>query len=38
VEYKNYPPAWKAVKEEIKNDEKKRESFIKKLKSELEAL
>ena len=35
VEYKNCSPAWKAVKEEIKNDEKKKRSFIKKVKSEL---
>jgi molecular chaperone GrpE (heat shock protein) len=37
VEYKNCSPAWKAVKEEIKNDENKKRSFIKKLKSELKA-
>ena len=35
VEYKNCSPAWKAVKEQIKNDEKARNRFIKKLKKAL---
>ena len=37
VEYKNCSPVWKAVKEEIKNDEKKKQAFIKNLKAELKA-
>jgi len=35
VEYKNCSPTWKAVKEQIKGDEKIRSRFIKKLKKEL---
>ena len=35
VEYKNCSPAWKAVKEQIKNDEKARNRFVKKLKKML---
>ncbi len=32
VEYKNCSPAWKAVKERIRSDEKAREAFIKALR------
>ena len=35
VEYKNCSPAWKAVKLHIKEDEKDRSRFIKKLKKAL---
>ena len=35
VEYKNCSPVWKAVKEEIKSDEKKKQAFIKRLKAGL---
>ncbi len=35
VEYKNCPPTWKAVKEEIKNDSEKRARFVARLKQEL---
>ena len=34
VEYKNCPPTWKAVKEEIKNDSEKRARFVARLKQE----
>ena len=37
VEYKNCSPAWKAVKEHIRSDEKARERFIGRLKKELGA-
>jgi ribosomal protein L17 len=35
VEYKNCSPTWKAVKEQIKNDEKTKRRFIKKLRDGL---
>ncbi|MBW1840916.1 MAG: hypothetical protein JRF27_03355 [Deltaproteobacteria bacterium] len=35
VEYKNCSPAWKAVKEQIKGDEKLRSRFVERLKKEL---
>ena len=35
VEYKNCPPAWKAVKEQINRDEETRSKFIKSLKERL---
>ena len=35
VDYKNCSPAWKAVKEKIRTDEKTRAAFIKKLKKSL---
>jgi hypothetical protein len=35
VEYKNCSPAWKAVKAHIKEDEKTRSRFIKKLNQAL---
>ena len=38
VEYKDCPPAWKAVKEHIQGDEKARQQFIKKLKTLLKDL
>jgi len=38
VEYKNCSPTWKAVKENIKGDDKARSKFIKMLKKELKAL
>ncbi|MFC1884376.1 hypothetical protein ACFL2O_06385 [Thermodesulfobacteriota bacterium] len=38
VEYKNCSPAWKAVKEEIKSDEREREAFIKKIKAGLKGI
>ena len=37
VEYKNCSPAWKAVKAHIKEDEKARNRFVKKLKKALES-
>ncbi|MDB9822705.1 hypothetical protein OAC89_03310 [Deltaproteobacteria bacterium] len=37
-EYKNCPSAWKAVKEHIRGDEKAREQFIKKLKTEIKGV
>jgi hypothetical protein len=38
VEYKNCSPTWKAVKEQIKGDDKARNRFVKGLKQELEAI
>lgn len=38
VAYKNCSPSWKAVKENIKGDDKARSKFIKMLKKELKAL
>jgi hypothetical protein len=38
VEYKNCSPTWKAVKEQIKGDDKARNRFVKRLKQELEAI
>ena len=35
VEYKDCSPAWKAVKEQIREDEKTRQAFVKKLKKSL---
>jgi hypothetical protein len=35
VDYKNCPSAWKAVKNEIRDEFGKRDSFIEKLKQEL---
>lgn len=35
MEYKNCPPTWKAVKEQIMGDEKAKRQFIKRLKDEL---
>ena len=35
VEYKNCSQAWKAIKEQIKIDDKTRNSFINRLKQEL---
>ena len=35
VEYKNCSSAWKAIKEQIKTDDKTKNLFIKKLKQEL---
>jgi molecular chaperone GrpE (heat shock protein) len=35
VEYKNCSPAWKAVKEKIRTDEKTRAAFLRKLKKSL---
>ena len=35
VDYKNCSPTWKGVKERIKQDEKARNQFIKKLKTKL---
>ena len=35
VEYKNCSPAWKAFKEQIKIDDKTKNSFINTLKQEL---
>ena len=35
VEYKNCSPAWRAVKERIRSDEKARASFVKVLKNNL---
>ena len=35
VEYKNCSPTWKAVKEQIKIDDKTKNRFIKRLKQEL---
>jgi len=35
VGYKNCSPAWKAVKEQIKTDDKTKNRFIKRLKQEL---
>ena len=35
VEYKNCPPAWKAVKDHINKDEETRNRFIKNLKAGL---
>jgi hypothetical protein len=35
VEYKNCSPTWKALKEQIKGDEKARNQFIKRLKQGL---
>jgi hypothetical protein len=32
VEYKDCPVAWKALKQQIRNDEQKRRDFIKKLR------
>ncbi len=32
VEYKNCSPAWRAVKEHVKEDEKARDRFVKDLK------
>jgi hypothetical protein len=37
VEYKNCSPTWKAVKEEIKADERAKARFIKKLQKALKA-
>ena len=37
VEYKNCSPAWKAVKEQIRSDDKARERFIQRLKKVLGA-
>jgi hypothetical protein len=38
VAYKNCSPAWKAVKEHIKGDDKARSGFIKTLKKQLKTL
>ena len=38
VEYKNCSPAWKAVKEYIKGDNKARTQFVKRVKKELKGL
>jgi len=38
VEYKNCSPAWKAVKEHIKGDDKARTQFVKRVKKELKGL
>jgi hypothetical protein len=38
VEYKNCSPAWKAVKDHIRGDEKTRSRFIKKLNDSLKSL
>ena len=38
VEYKNCSPAWKAVKEKIKTDEKARKQFVKRLQGALKML
>ena len=38
VGYKNCSPTWKAVKEQIKEDDKARNRFVKRLKQELEAI
>jgi hypothetical protein len=38
VEYKNCSPAWKAVKEHIKGDEKARTQFVKRIKKALKGL
>ena len=35
VEYKNCSPDWKAIKEQIKTDDKTKNRFIKTLKQEL---
>jgi molecular chaperone GrpE (heat shock protein) len=35
VDYKNCSPTWKGVKEHIKQDDKARNQFIKKLKTKL---
>jgi molecular chaperone GrpE (heat shock protein) len=35
VEYKNCSPTWKAVKEQIKGDDKTRSRFIERFKREL---
>ena len=35
VEYKNFSPTWKAVKEHIKGDDRVRNQFVKKLKTAL---
>lgn len=35
VEYKNCPFAWKALKQQIMNDEKTRQEFVKNLKAAL---
>jgi hypothetical protein len=37
VEYKACSPAWKAVKEQIRGDEKARKQFIEKIKKGLKA-
>lgn len=37
VEYKDCSPAWKAVKEQIRSDDKARERFIQRLKKGLGA-
>jgi ribosomal protein L17 len=38
VKYKNCSPAWKAVKEQIKNDKEIRDRFVAKLKKTAGAL
>ncbi len=38
VEYKNCPPAWKAVKDHIKGDDRARSRFIQNLKKELKVV
>jgi hypothetical protein len=38
VEYKDCSPAWKAVKETIKTDEKARKRFVKRLQGALKTL
>ena len=38
VEYKDCSPTWRAVKDQIKGDDKARNRFIKRLKQELEAM
>ena len=38
VEYKNCSPTWKAIKDQIKGDDKARSQFVKRLKQELEAM
>ena len=32
VDYKNCSPAWKAIKEMVKGDERQREAFVEKLR------
>ena len=38
VEYKNCSPAWKAIKEQIRGDEAKRNAFVERLKVAVQGL